>query len=52
MTFGREAMPSKMTSMSYSLIPHFQPFKMVDVRTSEMDAKLAPVNVGPRNSER
>jgi hypothetical protein len=36
-------MPLKMTSMpSFSMMPS----KMADVQTSEVDAKLAPINVG------
>jgi hypothetical protein len=47
MKFSREVMPLRMTSTPYFLIPYLQPFQMADVQTSEMDAKLAPVNVGP-----
>jgi hypothetical protein len=47
MKFSREVMPFKVTSMPYFLIPYLQLSKMVDVQTFEVDAKLAPVNVGP-----
>jgi hypothetical protein len=47
MKFSEEVMPLKVTSTSYLLIPYLQAFKMADVQTSEVDAKLAPVNVGP-----
>jgi hypothetical protein len=33
----------------YFFISSFNQFKMADVQTSEMDAKLVPVNVGPSN---
>jgi hypothetical protein len=36
----------KMTSKPYFLIPSFSHSKMVDVQTSELDTKLAPVSVG------
>jgi hypothetical protein len=39
MKFRREVMPLKVTSTPYFLIPYLQ--------TSEVDAKLAPVSVGP-----
>jgi hypothetical protein len=38
-------MPLKVTSTPYFLIRTFNNSKMVDVKTSEVDAKLAPVNV-------
>jgi hypothetical protein len=44
MKFSREVMPLKVTSMLYFLIEHS---KMVDIQTSEVDAKLAPVIMGP-----
>jgi hypothetical protein len=47
MNFGREIMPLKVTSIPYLLILYLQAFQNGDVQTSEMDAKLAPVNVGP-----
>jgi hypothetical protein len=46
MKFSRKVMPLKVTSMPYFLIPYLQPFQNGGVQTSEMDAKLAPVNVG------
>jgi hypothetical protein len=46
MKFGREVMPLKMTSTPYLPIPYLQAFQNGDVQTSEVDAKLAPVNVG------
>jgi hypothetical protein len=46
MKFSTEVMPSKVTSTPYFLIPSFNHSKMADVQTSEVDAKLAPVNVG------
>jgi hypothetical protein len=47
MNFSREVMPLKLTSMPYFLILYFNHYKMADVQTSEVDSKLAPVNVGP-----
>jgi hypothetical protein len=47
MKFGREVMPLKMTSTPYFLIPYLvNHSEMADVQTSEVDAKLAQVNVG------
>jgi hypothetical protein len=46
MKFSREVMPLKATSTPYFLIPYLHSI-MADVQTSEVDAKLAPVNVGP-----
>jgi hypothetical protein len=46
MKFSREVMPLKVTSKPYFLIPYLHS-KMEDVQTSEVDAKLAQVNVGP-----
>jgi hypothetical protein len=47
MKFSSEAMPLKVTSTSCVLSPgSFNHLKMEDVQISEMDAKLAPVNVG------
>jgi hypothetical protein len=45
--FSREVMPLKVTSTPYFLSRTFNHFKMADVQTSEVDAKLAPVNVRP-----
>jgi hypothetical protein len=45
MKFGREALPLKITSMQYFLILYLQPFHMLDVYTSEVDAKLKSVNI-------
>jgi hypothetical protein len=47
MKFNREVMPLKVISTPYFLIPYLNHSKMADVQTSEVDAKLAPVNVGP-----
>jgi hypothetical protein len=47
MKFSREVMPLKVTSTPYFLIPYLQLFKNDGVQTPEVDAKLAPVNVGP-----
>jgi hypothetical protein len=47
MKFSREIMPLKVTLMLYFLIRTFNHSKMADVQTSEVDEKLAPVNVGP-----
>jgi hypothetical protein len=47
MKFGREVMPLKVTSTPYFLIPYLQPLQNGGRLTSEMDAKLAPVNVRP-----
>jgi hypothetical protein len=46
MKFSREVMPLKVTSKPYFLIPYLQAFQMADVQTSEMDVKLASLNVG------
>jgi hypothetical protein len=46
MKFSREVMPLKVTSTSTMTFKHS---KMADVQISEVDAKLAPVNVGPSN---
>jgi hypothetical protein len=51
MKFSTEVMPLKVISTPYVLIRTFNHYKMADVQTSEVDAKLAPVNVGPRNFE-
>jgi hypothetical protein len=47
MKFSREVMPLKVTSTPYFLIPYLQPFQNGGLQTSEVDAKLAPVNMGP-----
>jgi hypothetical protein len=47
MEFGREVVPLKITYIPLFLIPHFQPFKMTNVKTSEVDANLALLIVGP-----
>jgi hypothetical protein len=47
MKFSREVMPLKMTSTPYFLNPYLQPFQKGGLQTSEVDAKLVPVNVGP-----
>jgi hypothetical protein len=47
MKFSREVMALKVTSTSYFLIPYLQLFQNGGLQTSEVDAKLAPVNVGP-----
>jgi hypothetical protein len=47
MKFSTEVMPLKMTSTPYFLIQYLQPFYNGGLQTSEVDAKLAPVNVGP-----
>jgi hypothetical protein len=47
MKFSREVMPLKVTSKPYFSIPYLQPFQNGGVQISEVDAKLAPVNVGP-----
>jgi hypothetical protein len=49
MKYSREVMPLKVTPMPYFLIPYLQPFQNGRRQTSEVDAKLAPVNVGPLN---
>jgi hypothetical protein len=43
MKFSREVMPLKVT-LTFRTFNHS---KMADVQTSEVDEKLAPVNVGP-----
>jgi hypothetical protein len=45
-TVGK-VMPLKVTSTPYFLSRTFNHYKMAGVQTSEVDAKLAPVNVGP-----
>jgi hypothetical protein len=47
MKFSTKVLPLKMTSKPYFLIRIFNHYKMADVQTAEVDAKLAPVNVGP-----
>jgi hypothetical protein len=46
MKFNTDVMPLKETPTSYFSFRTFNYSKMADVQTSEMDAKLEPVNVG------
>jgi hypothetical protein len=46
MKFSREVMPLKVISTPTFQSRIFNHYKMADIKTSEMDAKLAPVNVG------
>jgi hypothetical protein len=46
MKIGREVMPLKVTSRHTFKFRTFNHSKMADVQTSEVDAKLASVNVG------
>jgi hypothetical protein len=45
MKFGRKVVPLKVSSTPYFLIPYLNHSNMADVQTSEVDPKLAPVNV-------
>jgi hypothetical protein len=42
-------MTLKVTTTPEFLISSFKHSKIVDVQTSDVDAKLSPVNVGPLN---
>jgi hypothetical protein len=42
-------MPLKVTLIQYIFVPKLQPFQNGGVQTSEVDAKLAPLNMGPCN---
>jgi hypothetical protein len=48
MKIGREEIPLKVTSEPYILSRSFSCSKMAAVQTFEVDARLAPVNMGPR----
>jgi hypothetical protein len=47
MNFSREVMPLKVTSTPYFIFEfhNFKKSKMADVKTSDVNAKLAPVNL-------
>jgi hypothetical protein len=47
MKLGSKVMPLKVTLTPYFQSHSFNHSKIKDVQTSDVDAKLAPVNVGP-----